>query len=120
LEASAINNTSGLIYIWSPNMTLSIKGLDEAVKVAKSLHVELIALLAPQSDAKAAQLIVKKEHVPLSSLHHFEADSLMRRDMLNHYPSFIVYSKGRLTARARLGYDTPERLAHFIREGMLQ
>jgi len=118
LAQSAKQNNSGLIYVWSPNMRYSIEGFSEAEKVCQELGVQFIPLLDPMANMKQATLIANREKWSASSLVRLEADQLMARNMLNHFPSFIVYSKGRISGSARLGYDKSAVLKSFLRQSM--
>lgn len=108
LNRSKKNKTSGLIYAWSPSMTLSIRGAQEAVQVAKELGLELTVI----HDSRASQEEVSQAKIKnTEKLQSFE---LVRRNMEIHFPSVILYKNGDIINYARPGYDVPDRLKSYI------
>lgn len=114
LKASLSKKTQGMIYVWSPHMPLSIRGVKEAENIAKTKKLKLIILLDPYSNLNAAQQISKKEKFPPSYLVRLESRKLLRKEMTVHFPSLIVFNKGGLAGEMRGGYDNPQRLADYL------
>jgi hypothetical protein len=118
LEKSRSKSLKGLIYIWSPNMVLSVKGLSEAAVIAKDLSVELIPLLDPFANLQNAQRVANVHHLPAQSLVRLKAQELMRLDALIHYPALFMFADGYLLNLTRLGYDEPKELRQLIKDNL--
>jgi hypothetical protein len=114
LKTSLSKKTQGLIYVWSPHMPLSIRGVREAERIAKEKKLKLIILLDPYSNLSAAQQISRKEKFPETYLARLESRKLLRKEMTVHFPSLIVFNKGGLAGEMRGGYDNPQRLADYL------
>lgn len=114
LKASAKNGKRGMIYVWSPNMPLALRGLPEARSIAKSLNMDFIAVRDPHSSAAFARQIVEKRAFPAYALRALESDEIFATGALDHFPSVVLFEGGRLHPRARPGYDEPAKLRAYL------
>lgn len=118
LDHSFEKKQAGLIYVWSPHMNLSVKGYHEAEKVAQDKHIDFTPMLDPNAAMDMAKKVAHANHIPDVALRRFAADSLYHRNMIEHYPSFVVYRNGVIPGNARMGYDVPQALSNFVNSSL--
>lgn len=112
LKNSELNQTSGVIWVWSPRMNLSIYGLSELKPIAALLNLELTVLVDPYHpemslyDSQFESLF--SESLVMSS------KALEKYGALLHFPVLIIYKNGKLLLPNRPGYDEPERLYRYL------
>jgi hypothetical protein len=104
-------NTRGMIYVWSPRMPLSIKGLTEARAAADSLGIAFTALVA-------APLEEDRTHVDASVVRagdwrRMQSLELFYRNATVHYPAALYYQNGRVIDGVYAGYKNRETFARF-------
>src|SRR5262245_49691670 len=109
LRALVWQNTSGMIYVWSPGMPLSIRGLDEARAAARTLGISFTAVVA---DATPAEL----RAVDASIARSMSSVELLYRNATIHYPSITFYQNGALLGSAVPGYKQRETYVMLARE----
>jgi hypothetical protein len=109
LRALVRANAAGMIYVWSPGMPLSIRGLEEARAAAKALGVAFTAVVA---DATPAEL----RGVDASIGRSMSALDLVYRNATIHYPSITFYQHGALLGSAIPGYKQRDTYAQLARE----
>ncbi|HEY7395983.1 MAG TPA: hypothetical protein VH559_14110, partial [Gemmatimonadaceae bacterium] len=102
-------NTSGMIYVWSPGMPLSIRGLDEARAAARTLGIAFTAVVA---DATPAEL----RAVDASIARSMSSVELLYRNATIHYPSITFYQNGALLGSAIPGYKQRDTYVTLARE----
>jgi hypothetical protein len=114
IKESAQNRSTTLFYLWSPNMNISVKGVNEIKQVAQEMGMKLVVM----ADSSAADDRIKKtamaEGWPWDYGYTLEADLLKSRNMGIHFPALIVLKNGELSESMRPGYDAPERLKKFL------
>jgi hypothetical protein len=93
LEESRKNNSDGFIYVWSPHMNYSAKGAEEAAVVAKELGLNAV--------------VIEEKNL--------QSRELLFRGMRNHFPSWVYYSKGKLAAHLKTGYESPGILKEYLK-----
>ena len=108
--------SAGIIYIWSPHMPLSIKGLVEISALAKRLKMDLTILMDPNASQDSGLRAVKRNHLDSTAIIKVGASELIQRSSLFHFPSYVFYKDGKIFGDARLGYDEPIRLEQVARE----
>jgi hypothetical protein len=114
LSISKKTHKKGLIYIWSPHMPLSLRGVHEAKKITKSKGIELTVVLDPYASADLAAKVATRESFPKAYLRPLESRVLLEKNMTLHFPSVIPYRDGTLARDMRGGYDNPKRLASYL------
>lgn len=118
LDRSQENGAKGLIYVWSPNMILSVRGVAEAANLAKNMKLGFVPLLDPYADGRAAEQAVQMQGLPREFLVRLESSELMSQDALTHYPALYLFSNGALLNTTRLGYDASKRLRTYIEDNL--
>jgi hypothetical protein len=93
--ATRVEGKSGIVYEWSPHMPLSVIGYKQAQAVAQKLHISFLPVLDPQADEKAALKAVKANGFPKEAMTRDASLELFERNMHLHYPSTLVFSKGK-------------------------
>lgn len=101
----------GVIYVWSPGMPLSVRGLVEAKAAADSLRVAFTAIVA---DAHPLEL--HDSRVDTAYQHSLNSLDLVYRDATLHYPSIIFYGDGALLGSAIPGYKPRETYVALARD----
>jgi hypothetical protein len=103
--------SDGVIYVWSPGMPLSVKGLNEAKAAAESLGIAFTAVVA---DARVGELEVSGVDAKYQqTLNSFE---LVYRNATIHYPTAIFYHSGKLIGSAIPGYKTSSAYVALARD----
>jgi hypothetical protein len=108
LRALVRDHAAGAIYVWSPGMPLSIRGLDEARAAAESLGIAFTAVVA---DAAPDQ---RSQDPTLASL------ELVYRNANIHYPSITFYRRGKVLGAAIPGFKSRETYATLAREAFAE
>lgn len=94
-----IKENSGLIYIWSPQMPLSYKGIFQIKKIAQKKNLKLIVLLA--SNAR----IVGKKNFKNEYLKRENSFELKMRNVHMHYPAVLAFKNGSMVDKIKYGYE---------------
>lgn len=114
LNSSLKSKSQGLIYVWSPHMPLSVRGVKEVEKLAKEKKWALTILRDPYANKVVADKVASREKFPKNYLRRMESRTLLQREMSLHYPSLIAFRSGHLSPGVRGGYDDPKRLERFL------
>jgi len=106
---------SGILFLWTPQIQVSIEALKEVQAAATKLKVPLYALVDPNSDLKSALKVAQKLKVPRSQIFIFDSFDLTLRDFRLHFPSLIVVSKGKYSSPVQRGHETAAIYEDYIR-----
>lgn len=87
---------SGVLYLWSDRMPLSLGGIGEIADAAEELGLGLTVLASEELHAYALGLLGDAD-APL-------ADAMLEAGALAHAPAVVVYRHGQLLGPALLGY----------------
>ncbi len=94
------------IYIWSPHMNYSVRGLREAGRIAQmDRRVHLVPILDPNARTEGS------EHPILTS------DRLIEEGALLHFPAVFLIRNGRLS-KVRLGYDASDLAREILQRSL--
>ncbi len=93
------NKKKGIIYIWSRQMPLSIKGIAEITKAAKEAHLEIILITDTRSKISSLDKKILSNSLVVDS---FE---LMMRNGSLHYPSVFAFQDGQIKNKVKFGYE---------------
>lgn len=104
----------GLVYAWSPSMQLSIRGVNEVRKVAKDLKMDLVVVVDPAARKDDVAAVIKKNKWPANYNQRMVSIELVMRNMPMHYPSLLVFKKGRFVSNVFPGYEAPELLKPYL------
>lgn len=102
-------NASGIVYVWSPRMPLSIQGIAEARAAAASLGIAFTAVVA---EAGPAEL----RDVDSSLTHTLGALELVYRNATIHYPTATFYRDGAIVGSAIPGFRRRDTYVALARE----
>lgn len=111
LEAYLNTHKKGVIYIVSPHMYLSLKGLPEYRALAQKQGVQFLALLEPITNTRVNAL-----KMDLSELAVLNSAKLINLDATQHFPAFIFFKEGKLIGRFNPGYDAPEKFEQRLKK----
>lgn len=113
LKKSERNQTSGIIWIWSPRMVLSYAaGVKELKPISLLLNLESTYLVDPfVDDTEIAMTHAPRELQNSPAMHSL---TLNRFGALLHYPVLFIYKNGKLLLPSRPGYDEPWRLYDYL------
>ena len=95
---------SGVIYVWSPHMPLSVDAYHHVTHATEALGVSLTSLLDPAADADYARRVARAAGIPQRALRPFRSVELVFRNATLHAPSVLVYRNGRMIGLAIPGY----------------
>jgi len=99
-------NPDGFMYSWSPAMPLSIDGLEEVKRAARSLEQSLVVVLDPNASLNVARKIAKKRGWPDTYLRKPASVEITLRGILDHYPTMTHFRNGQLSNRILPGMKT--------------
>ncbi len=108
---------TGLIYSWSPHMTLSVRGLKEIQAIAAEKKLPLTVLMDSQSasELELAQKILDKEKIKLDKILIGSSMELYYRRTHIHYPNLIVFKNGRIIDGMLPGLAGHDQYSDFIK-----
>ena len=89
---------SALIYVWSPQMPLSLRGYAEAKKVAEKHRLRFLPVLDPSASAEESGQEARRLRMPASALKRVNSIELAERGVTLHYPATVVFHRGKLGA----------------------
>ena len=107
---------TGVIYIWSPQMGLSLRGVREIQAAAKALNLPITYVLDSHADGRASRAPAAQAGIPNQSVRGNRSLELIYRGGELHFPAVFVYSHGALTASMLPGFSTRELYREFISE----
>jgi hypothetical protein len=115
LRAVLEHTTAGMIYVWSPRMPLSVRGIAEAHAAARSLGIAFTAIVAD-----AAESELRSENVDTAFEHSLNSLELMYRNAALHYPTVTFYRGGSLLGSAVPGYKTRDAYVALARDAFTE
>jgi hypothetical protein len=105
----------GVIYVWSPNMPLSIVAMKELKDaMASRSGGKLTILLDGKTSIKAAEELVASGEVQASEIKQVSSPELFARNMTLHYPVAFIYKNGQLSSRKYIGHKRSEIFGKWI------
>ncbi|RZA07328.1 MAG: hypothetical protein EOP11_07965 [Proteobacteria bacterium] len=116
LEESAQKKTKLLIYTWSPQMPISVKGLTELMATAGERNFKVLALLDGGANLAAAKQVAKEKKLPASVLERDESLELRKLGSHVHFPAYILVNGGAFTGGLLPGYRSPAALKSLTEE----
>lgn len=115
LERLLKKEKRGVIYLWSPHMSLSVYELVEMKKYLSSLKVPVTILLDLNADIDSANKSIQKFDLPLEYLKRMNSRKLEKFGATIHYPSTIFYKDGELVKRVP-GFNGKKSLVDLIKK----
>ena len=104
-----IKTGKGLIYLWSPQMPLSQKGIEEIKKVAVKNGYKLILVLDPHAKNLKPEILIENS----LRLDSFE---LKMRNAYMHFPSLLGFEDGKIKDFIKYGYETSEGFERDVKK----
>ena len=111
LTASAEEKSKLLIYTWSPQMPLSVKGLAELMETKGKRDYRVLVLLDDGANTKVAAKVAKDHKWPAAVLERNESLELRKQGSRLHYPSYVFVKDGKYVGALLPGYRNHEELA---------
>lgn len=106
LESMLKSKTRGVIFAWSPHDPASVEALAEVNQAAAAESLPLVALVDSSADPQAIAAAVRKLGLKNEQVKLFDSFDLSMRNLSAHFPSWMVFSKGRLVSSAHRGFET--------------
>ncbi|MEP6780919.1 MAG: hypothetical protein ABJC26_13575 [Gemmatimonadaceae bacterium] len=110
LDSLIHRNDRGMVYVWSPGMPLSVKGLTEAKATAAKLGIAFTAIVAEAAANDIAATIAKVDTRDMQSL------ELVYRNATIHYPSVLFYANHKIVDGVIPGYRNRDTYTTFAKE----
>ncbi len=114
LTALVGSGTSGVIYLWSPHLPLSVDGYAHVADAADRRGLKVEPLLAADADRRFAAEAVTAGRLPATALRAADAVELEFRGLALHAPAVLVFAGGRLRGPVLPGYKTADEYADFF------
>ena len=113
------SNQSGLIYVWSPYMPLSVEAVANISKAAELNKLPLKILLDGKASMLAAKEWAKKNNsIKPEFLTQVSSRELFNRSMAVHYPILFYYSDKFISNRSYIGHKETEIYDLWIKQEM--
>lgn len=97
----------GVIYLWSPRMVLSQKGIEEIKKAATELKLPVLVLL--DKDVKSKELKkLRKKLGPVDTV-QFDSFDFRMRNVAQHFPAVLVFKDSRIQPEVKYGFEKSDR-----------
>ena len=107
------HNKAGAIYIWSPRMGLSEKGLKEIKLATKAMKLPVLLLMDKEvSDKELAGLNKKMGKDVTRRIDSFD---FKMRNVSMHFPALIVFKDGKILSGVKYGYENAEGYQRDLR-----
>ncbi len=107
LESFIKKNKTGVIYVWSPRMTLSQNGIKEIQTAARSKKLPVLVLMdkdLPESERLKLQAKLGKDVT--RTVDSFE---LSMRHVQMHFPALLVFKDQKILPGVKYGYEKADR-----------
>lgn len=107
LESFIQKNKTGVIYVWSPRMTLSENGIREIQTAARSKKLPVLVLMdkdLPESERLKLQAKLGKDVT--RTVDSFE---LSMRHVQMHFPALLVFKSQKILPGVKYGYEKADR-----------
>ena len=116
LKTIVEQNWAGILYAWSPHMPYSVVGLSEVKAAARLLKLNIYVVLDPHAVARLAQKTTFEHGWPSDHLKRMESQELFNRGMGNHYPSLLLFKRGKIIGPLLPGLKKEKTYVKFIKE----
>jgi hypothetical protein len=98
---------SGVIYVWSPRMTLSLRGISEIQKATKELKLALLVLLDKQ--VRDDELKELRKSLGLELTTRVDSFEFRMRKIGQHYPAMLVFKDSKILPVVKYGFEKSYR-----------
>ena len=97
-----IANKNGLLYIWSPHMPLSYRGINSIIAAAKKKNLDVTIYMDP------AAKLAPNHQFNKTYLNRIESFDLKMRNAYLHLPALLSYKNGQIMDPVKYGFEKPE------------
>lgn len=116
LEKILKQEDKGIIYAWSPYLPLSLDSAKAARRLSQRLNIAFIPVMDPDADWKLAFSRIDHSGLPRTMAQKIESLELIFRQLTLHYPSILVFKKGKFVSSFLPGYENSASYEKFIVE----
>jgi hypothetical protein len=118
LEKVVKTGHRGFVYLWSPHMPYSVRGLEELPALKKKLgsDAEIVVMLDPAAHQADAEATMREYKFPRAYLSRFNSMELYMRDALIHAPSLLPFAGKKLGSKLLPGYLNAADMEAFIKK----
>lgn len=113
LEHLVETNPDIFVYIWSPEMPISFRTLNEVKKIAEKENVLLKVYLYPNSSQELAEITVKNENYPREYLKKLNSFELSMQGIDAHQPVLFRFKKGKAYGMPLFGFKSVDEYAQY-------
>lgn len=100
-------NKTGVIYVWSPRMDLSVKGISEMKAAAKKKRLPLLILL--DKDVSSAEKSKLEKSLGKDAVKTVDSFELKMRHAQLHFPAIFVFKNQKILSEVKYGYEKADR-----------
>lgn len=102
LQKLVSSGKTGLIYVWSPEMTYSAQYYKYFRDTAKKMKMEFVAVIDPRSKSVDIEKAFQNYGIPPNNIKMNSVEIYMRNATI-HYPTSLVYAHGKISPRVIVG-----------------
>lgn len=111
---------AGIVYSWSPHMPLSFERIESIRKAARKLQLPVFYVLDPHADRRLARSAARGAKLDDKSLLRMESFELFQRGMLVHYPSVLVFARGKVRGKLIPGWKHEATYVSWVKERLAE
>lgn len=100
-------NKTGVIYVWSPRMDLSVKGISEIKSAAKEKKLPLLILV--DKDVSPAEKTKLEKSLGKDVVKTVDSFELNMRHAQMHFPAILVFKNQKILSEVKYGYEKADR-----------
>ncbi len=100
-------NKTGVIYVWSPRMDLSVKGIQEIQKAAREKKLPVLVLM--DKDVPAHEKVKLEKKLGSSVTTTVDSFELNMRHVQMHFPAVLVFKNQKIQPGVKYGYEKAHR-----------
>jgi hypothetical protein len=97
------DNQTGAIYVWSPRMGLSEKGMEQIKLASKKKKIPLLVLLDKEVSKNEVAKLKKKYGT--GSIIQADSFELKMRNVSQHFPALLVFKDKKILTKVKYGYE---------------
>lgn len=103
LRSHIEKNKTGIIYVWSPRMGLSEKGIPEIQKAARDKNLPLLILMG--KDVPDVEYIKLRSKLGDKVTKRVDSLEFKLRNVDQHYPAILVYKNSKIVSGVKYGFE---------------
>lgn len=113
IEKFITNKKTGIIYVWSPRMGLSEKGLKEIKLASKAMKLPVLLLMDKDVTDKEYETLSKK--IGQEVTRRIDSFDFKMRNVSMHFPALMVFKDGKILSGVKYGYENAEGYQRDLR-----